>query len=742
MRYIHVIFLALLVSPFKLYAQPIVVPASGSENYQPLHGTLPFGCYNGPETGNQPVFGEFKKGRFQVLEQKKLIRKRDAYKKKIAKAKTSTRNIKATKKQKDKLKSFKQALKLLKKGSKLCKNSTPVNPPTPTPTPKPTGPFSGDAYSIDRYHNDVLSLEECKHLLRKAAFGGDKKLLDICVTKGLDAVVEAILAVEAPVELRGEPERWPYSFERDNFYVLDGNGNRVPFHIHGVSASQHLAENTWLPLLAKANPLREWITYQLTDWFASNLEMVNCSNATADIFISCVYPYFKLYHNNALNFSSDEPLAGTFETLVQQQVWDTSMQWWLDNSVNCNKNGQNANENFGRELMELFTLGTLDLYGVPTYDNRSVIAAAQASSGYQTAWQGHETKFNQWSCPAYKNEKVLFPDSPWGPATTFKINNPDLSQHYPELVRGILYNHPHSSKYIAGGLFSRLIHQTLGANAETDRLLAQVSDKMMNVHKYHIGKYIKDLLVSEAMFSSESLRSAIATPTDTFIRLIRLLEIPVIERGLYTRMNWANCTANDPDPDCSNPLLREHNVQKKTVKRNDGTPSTDDIYAQLIPDVPMQLREALIASGDLPGHPPSVFGREAGTAGKWRGDKVHKGHDALTAQLLLLRINGLTRVLNTVDPYINTNKDMLYAYDPRKEQVYKFSEKLSVNGGAPIEIVKLLEETLDVPLSESERAVMIEYLGENFQSLPAALKETRLKGLVVLFYQHPLFLLS
>ena len=49
------------------------------------------------------------------------------------------------------------------------------------------------------------------------------------------------------------------------------------------------------------------------------------------------------------------------------------MQWWLDM---IGSNRQDPNENFARELMELFTLG------VGHYTERDVREAARAFTGY------------------------------------------------------------------------------------------------------------------------------------------------------------------------------------------------------------------------------------------------------------------------------------------------------------------------------------------------------------------------
>lgn len=726
-----------------------------------MDDSQPYACYKGPETGGKVLFGEMnpKTGKFKAIDNTaKLEKKIAALNKTMEQLNKKARTPGAAgSKAKAKLKIIKKGMKLVKKGQKFCKNVnfvTPTPAPTATSTPQPTpsGPQSGNAYSLSAYSNQALTESECKHFLRKVAFGGSKELLAKCVEKGLNAVIDDLIAATSAIEAETEPAVFTYEYQSKypNVEYRDGNsGTDDSLYLVGPDASAQLFEETILPRLVNGSPLKERLTYELMDWFAVDVSSSNCSNTSGSLHSRCVYPYYKLYRDNALNFDS-APLAGTFENLLQKQVYSVAMQFWLNNSNNCNINSQSANENFGRELMELFSLGTHDLRGIKTYDNQSVIAASEAASGYSTVWNGTDTYFNVYYCPNFKTEKTLFPNSAWGTDATFKINNPDISQHYPELVRGIIYKHPQSPIYIAGQLFSRLVHQSIGADDSTDLLMAQASDLMMNKYKYHIGNYVRDVMKSSAMFSKEAYRSAIATPTDTFVRFMRLLEVPVVDRGIVVAYSWVECTVNnknqshpDFDPICLDSRFIQSNKQMRIERQDNGKLKARSQYVSSASDVSLATRNALDASGDLPGQPASVFGRSAGTAGKWRGNQVSKGHEALSTQYLLERINGLSNVLfaaNAVN--VVTSLDAKYANKDNSEAAYVLSDKYEVATKTQEQVVKLFEELLDVPLSDEERKVMTDYLGSDFQTITSAKREVRMKGLLLLFYHHGLFLLS
>jgi uncharacterized protein (DUF1800 family) len=70
---------------------------------------------------------------------------------------------------------------------------------------------------------------------------------------------------------------------------------------------------------------------------------------------------------------------GSFHTLVHQITKDAAMLEFLDGDRN--KVGR-PNENYGRELMELFTLGVSDLNGVDNYTQNDVVAIARCLTGF------------------------------------------------------------------------------------------------------------------------------------------------------------------------------------------------------------------------------------------------------------------------------------------------------------------------------------------------------------------------
>ena len=71
---------------------------------------------------------------------------------------------------------------------------------------------------------------------------------------------------------------------------------------------------------------------------------------------------------------------GSFKTLVYEVTRDAAMLEFLDGRLNSKNN---KNENYGRELMELFVLGVFDLSGGENYTQTDVEQMARCCTGYQ-----------------------------------------------------------------------------------------------------------------------------------------------------------------------------------------------------------------------------------------------------------------------------------------------------------------------------------------------------------------------
>src|SRR5919198_865073 len=119
----------------------------------------------------------------------------------------------------------------------------------------------------------------------------------------------------------------------------------------------------WLDRMVRTTtPLVERMTLVWHDWFATSRDGVGPARL--------MLRQNNLFRRNAL---------GSFHTLLEEVTKDPAMLLWLSGTDNTN---DSPNENYGRELMELFTIGA-DRGG---YTERDVREQARALTGWRNSW--------------------------------------------------------------------------------------------------------------------------------------------------------------------------------------------------------------------------------------------------------------------------------------------------------------------------------------------------------------------
>ena len=179
------------------------------------------------------------------------------------------------------------------------------------------------------------------HLMRRAGFGAPQKELQTRSAKGYDATVEELL----------HPEELP-AIDENEFYRY------FPGYEGALGPPINQAEWVYRMINTK-RPLEEKIALFWHQLFATgNSKVDNPPELTQQI---------KMFRNYGL---------GSFKELLVELAKNPAMIYWLDN--NGNHNGA-INENWGRELMELFALG------VGNYSEDDIKEASRAFTGWTIA---------------------------------------------------------------------------------------------------------------------------------------------------------------------------------------------------------------------------------------------------------------------------------------------------------------------------------------------------------------------
>ncbi len=219
--------------------------------------------------------------------------------------------------------------------------TTPPDPGNPPPTPPPDPPPAPDPL----VYSGPFGVLQAQRLLWRAGFGPKPGEAEALAAMGLQAAVRSLTRPAGAATLVGAPVTLP---------------NNTPLAPEDAWGHDHL---WWLDRMVRSDqPLVERLTLIFHDWFATSNNDVG--NRT-----------MMLAQNDLLR----SHVLGTFTDLVRDITINPAMLIFLSGI----ENRRNAiNENYGRELMELFTLGA----DRGAYTEADVRELARALSGWRADW--------------------------------------------------------------------------------------------------------------------------------------------------------------------------------------------------------------------------------------------------------------------------------------------------------------------------------------------------------------------
>jgi len=196
--------------------------------------------------------------------------------------------------------------------------------------------------------------------------------------------------------------------------------------------------------------------------------------------------------------------AGNFGDFVRAISRDPAMLDYLNNAQNRK---QKPNENYARELMELFTLG------IGNYSERDIKEAARSFTGW--AHDGDDFVFRAFDHD--KGQKTFF-----GRRGDFDGDD----------VITIILQHPKCAPYIA----QRLL--TFFVTDEPDQAVCESLGAMLRDAKYDLRPVLHTIFTSRLFYSPSVIGSQIKSPVQLVVGTVRLLDIDLPDvRTMYGAMD-------------------------------------------------------------------------------------------------------------------------------------------------------------------------------------------------------------
>ncbi|NNM99858.1 MAG: DUF1800 domain-containing protein [Candidatus Eremiobacteraeota bacterium] len=338
------------------------------------------------------------------------------------------------------------------------------------------------------------------HLLRRAGFGGDPTEVSRVAALGMERAVDSLMQMP-PIESVVPPsdifDAVAYIEARGGFRALrseDVAEKRALFM--RVRMGEHRSilalQQWWLQRMLNAGaPLQEKMAFYFHGHFTTaSLQ----KNVTAPMTLA----QNQLFRRYAL---------GNLRDLTKAVSRDPAMLLYLDNARN---NKAHPNENYARELMELFTLG------LGAYTEEDVRQAARAWTGYEVFPLRGVARYN----PRKHDDGVK---SFLG--HTGNLNGDDIVD--------IIFEQPQCARFFATSLLNAFLY-----NDPEDALITQTAS-LLRKHDYELRPTIGALLQSNVFYSPRAYRALVKSPVEFVVgahKAAGLASIDPRSRGALRQM--------------------------------------------------------------------------------------------------------------------------------------------------------------------------------------------------------------
>jgi uncharacterized protein (DUF1800 family) len=356
---------------------------------------------------------------------------------------------------------------------------------------------------------------EAIHLIRRTTFGFKKSDVTALAAMTVTDAVNSILTIDTTAP--APPVNWYNNLAVDAGGIAYGAD--VTNHAFTTSTAEGQTSNhyrmdglrRWMTGLAigQSNTIREkmhWFWYHFIpidfeSIFQSSNSYINVNSAR--IF----YQYMKLFRDNAL---------GNFRTLIRNVATQPAMMFYLNNQANS---ATAPDENFARELMELFTLGKDPL---SQYTQDDVVAAAKVLTGWRVQNMNALTTVTNFVSGSHKTGPKQF--SPFFNNTI--INRTVVAEgalELDDLLNMIFSKTQVVSEYICRRIYRYFVYYDIDANIESNIItpLAQI----FVASGWDIKVVLDKLLKSEHFFDVANRGVYIKSPYDLVLGSLRSFNI-------------------------------------------------------------------------------------------------------------------------------------------------------------------------------------------------------------------------
>lgn len=351
--------------------------------------------------------------------------------------------------------------------------------------------ITGKSYSILPI-SETLDYGQARHLLDRCLFGAKKSEIDALVGKNISNAMSSLTITPTTPEP-------PLSYDPADLAVTVGTTwINAAFDSTYNTPRQRSLRSWWIKqMMLQGTSLTEKMVVFWHNHFVTETETVNVP--------TLLYQYNQILRKYAL---------GNIKQMAYEITVCPAMLIYLNGESN---KASAPNENYGRELFELFTIGKGPLIADGNYTNYTETDIREAAK-VLTGWKVDRINYKSiYDTNRHDKTTKVFSEA-FGKAS---IPNKE-AEEYKSLV-DMIFSKKETARYLVRKIYRWLMYYEIDQTIE-DQIIEPLATTLFN-NNYEIKPVLEQLLSSEHFFSTDFRGSQIKNPLDFSLGLYRKCEI-------------------------------------------------------------------------------------------------------------------------------------------------------------------------------------------------------------------------
>ncbi|WP_298474520.1 DUF1800 domain-containing protein [uncultured Maribacter sp.] len=338
-----------------------------------------------------------------------------------------------------------------------------------------------------------LDQQKAAHLYRRLGFSASVDTINAAIGQTANTLIDSL--VDQALNLAPTPAP-AWADWNNNNYPADNDQRRQLENSQrqewGLAYGNDLLNNN----------LRDRMSFFWSNHFVTEIDVYDCN--------SFLYHYINCLQRNAL---------GNFRDFVVEIGLTNAMLYYLDGVFN---NGNNPNENYGRELYELFTLGEGN-----GYTEEDIIETARALTGY--------VERGEIGC-----EPVQF-DATKHDAGSKTIFGQTGNWNYQDVHDILFAQRPNEiAEFICRKLYEFFVHPDSRDAANNAQTIIDGLATTFVANNFEIAPVLRQLFKSQHFFDDEAVGVIIKSPFDLYFNLFKETNFTITNTNISEVINYTS----------------------------------------------------------------------------------------------------------------------------------------------------------------------------------------------------------